>query len=261
MYRIGEVEKFIYKLRAEHPIVIPQLDPDRYDLKNGTVWLDQAEEVGSPVIAFGGSLMDSGHAQELLDVALKDYDFKILLYLTSNSGSLKGKAGRTGLYWFQVPHALNTFYGWDGIISNSLNSNIESKELEPIPTVYVFDDRGDKGTANWVTRNYPVPREKPKVSLAIAKAAQYLGMRFYIMAGGSGSANIAPLSHVEELARKTELFVIPTSGITTVQHARDLFSAGADAVHIGNMLQRKDGFKVLNEIIKASKLYPGRKFL
>lgn len=261
MYRVGAVEKFIYKLRTEHPLVIPQLDPDRYNSKSGTIWLKQAQEVGLSLIAFGGSMTDYRSSQELLDIALKDFDFKIVLYLTSNSGLLKGKAGRTGLYWLQVPNSLNTFYGWDGIISNALNSNIENKEIEPIPTAYVFDDRGDSGTANWVTRSYPVPREKPKISLAIARAAQYLGVRFYIMAGGSGSKNIAPLSHVEELAKNTELFVIPTSGIITPEHSKDLFSAGADAIHVGNLLQRSGGFKTLNEMVKISKLYPGRNFL
>lgn len=261
MYRIGAVERSVYKLRAEHPLVIPQLDPDRYDHKGGNLWLKQAKEAGASLIAFGGSTMDYGHAQDMLNMALKDYDFKILLYLTSNSGSLKGKSGRTGLYWFQVPNSLNTFYWWDGVISNALNFNIENKELEPIPTAYVFDDRGDMGTANWVTRSYPVPREKPKISLAIAKAAQYLGIRFYIMAGGSGSRNIAPLSHVEELAKNTDLFVIPTSGIVTTDHVKDLFSAGADAVHVGNLLQRNGGFKILSEMIKTSAFYPGRNFI
>ena len=159
---MANVEKFIYKLRAEHPLVIPQLDPDRYDSKGGAAWLKHAQEAGVSLIAFGGSMMDYRHSQELLDIALKDYDFKVLLYLTSNSGSLKGKVGRSGIYWLQVPNSLNTFYCWDGVISNALNLNMQNKELEPIPTAYVFDDRGDIGTANWVTRSYPVPREKPQ---------------------------------------------------------------------------------------------------
>ena len=104
-------------------------------------------------------------------------------------------------------------------------------------------------------------REKPKISLATAKAAEYLGMRIYIMAGGSGSSNIAPLSHVEEVSKHTNMFVIPTSGIKTLEHTEDLFSAGADAVHIGNLLQRKGGFEILKEMVKASKFYPGRDFL
>ena len=85
-------------------------------------------------------------------------------------------------------------------------------------------------------------------------------MRFYIMAGGSGSKNIPPLSHVEEIAKNTELFVIPTSGIITAEHAKDLFSVGADAIHVGNLLQRNGGFKVLNEMVKMSKLYRWTEF-
>ena len=106
MYNIGEVERHLYKLRSEHPVIIPQLDPDRYTSKSAGDWFKQVEANNLSVIAFGGSIMDSRHAQEILNIALKDFDFKVLMYLTGNSGAIKGLKNRVGLYWMQVPNAL-----------------------------------------------------------------------------------------------------------------------------------------------------------
>lgn len=259
MYPIGPIEKTIYKLRAEHPLVIPQLDPDNYDLKGAKQWFEQVKECDIKFIAMGGSMIDAIHTQNVLNMAIKNYDFIVALYLTSNSGVINGFKGRTAVYWMQIPNSQNTFYGWDGLISNSLQ--VEKHGLEPIPTIYVFDDRDFVGTANWVARGYPIPREKPEISLAVAKAAEYLGIRFYIMAGGSGSTKPPSVKHVEKLAKGSQLFVIPTSGINTATDAKELFAVGADAIHIGNKLETANGFKELKEIVKISKLYPGRNFL
>lgn len=259
MHNIGPVEKEIYKLREEHPIVIPQIDPDKHSTESSQKWFKEVQDAGIRLIAIGGSTADHAHAQELLDMAVKDYDFIIALYLTANAGSLKGKRGKTAIYWMQIPNSQNTFYGWDGLVSNSLQ--IEKCQLEPIPTIYVFDERSFVGTANWITRSYPIPKEKPEISLAIAKAAQYLGIRFYIMAGGSGSGTPPSTSHIEKLTQKTDMFVIPTSGINTPDHAKEIFAAGADAIHVGNRLEKQGGFEALKAMVKESKLYPGKKFL
>lgn len=256
---IGPVERKIYGLREDHPLIIPQLDPDNYTLETAHEWFDEVKNAGISCIAIGGSILDALHTQELLDVALKEYDFIITQYLANNTSSVRGLRGRTAVYWMQIPNALNTFYGWDGLISNSLN--IEKCELEPIPSIYVFDDRDSRGTANWISRSYPIPREKPEISLAVAKAAQYLGIRFYIMAGGSGSIKPPSIKHIEKLTKKTRLFVIPTSGINTVDQAKEMFSAGADAVHIGNRLELDGGFEILRDMVKASQSYPGKSFL
>ena len=258
MHGIGQIEKKIYEQRKYHPLVIPQLDSDKHDLKSAENWLRHVQDLELSLITLGGSTVNTLHAQEVLDLAIKDYNFDVIIYTSTNPNFIHGTKGRTAIYWGQIPNAHNTFYMWDGLISNSLN--LEVNNLEPLPTVYVFDDRGSVGSSNWVARSTPIPREKPEISLAVAKAAEYLGIRFYIMAGGSGSLNPPPLTHVERLVQKSNLFIIPTSGINTLETAKSLFAVGADAIHIGNRLEKSGGFKVLDEISKAIKHYPGKDF-
>jgi len=258
MLSIGQVEKRIYGLRKEHPLVIPQIDPDNHDKKSAKRWLDNVKSVDISLIALGGSMLDPKPTQTILDMAL-EYGFLVNLYLTNDTGYLKGKSGKTAIYWAQVPHAQNSFYSWDGLITNSLH--IKDSGIEPIPTVYVFDEREFRGTSNWITRGYPIPENKPFVSLSVAKAAEYLGIRFYIMAGGSGSPKPPPIEHLKLIKKETQLFVIPTSGIKTQENVKSLFSEGADAIHVGNVIEKPDGLKIIEEMVKISKQYPGKSFL
>ena len=259
MYKFGSVEKKIYSLRNEHPLILPQIDPDKYTTKTANNWFKRIEELNLQVIVIGSSIISNKlHLQNLMNIAVNDFKFDVLFYINGMAG-IKGIDGKSAVYWSQIPNSLNTFFGWDGLISNSLN--LSKSNFEPIPTIYVFDFRGSIGTSNWLTRSNPVPREKPEISLAIAKAAEYSGIRFYIMAGGSGSNLPPPETHIKKISKLSNLFLIPTSGITTLKHAKSMFSSGADAIHIGNLLEKEKGFKILNEIVKISKNYSGKDFL
>ena len=137
---------------------------------------------------------------------------------------------------------------------------VSMNKFEPIPTAYIFDERDSVGTANWLARAVPIPREKPYISLSVALAAQFSGLRFYVMAGGSGSKLPPPTEHIKLLSKKTNLFLIPTSGIRTVAQVEECYEAGADAIHVGNLIEEKGGLEVLGRMVKASKKYSGKKF-
>ena len=257
--KIGMVEKTIYRLRKQHPLVIPQIDPDKNNLEKANSWFRDVRDVGLKVIVIGGSTINILDMQKLLDIAVNDFDFQVLTYLSGNVASLNGISNKTAMYWMQVPNALNTFYSWDGLVTNSLY--VERNKWEVIPTAYVFDDRGYKGTSSWITRSNLIPESKPELSLAVAKAAEFLGIRFYIMAGGSGSPKPPPVSHISTLIKNSNLFVIPTSGITDVIQVSRIFEAGADAIHVGNRLERKDRKEILKEMVKLSEKFSGREFI
>ena len=260
MFNFGKVEKKIYSLREEHPLVIPQIDPDKISSDDAISTLKKLESMGVGHIAIGSSLSDPVVTQTLLDVIMKDFDFSVTTYISNTSSFLlKGKKGRAALYWATVFNANNTFFLKDSLIMGSpfINKDL----LEPIPSAYVFDERGSKGTANWLAQPNSILREKPEISLATALACQYLGIRFYIMAGGSGSLLPPPESHVKLLSKKTELFLIPTSGIKALEDIRNLFDAGADAMHIGAALEGKDGLVKFQKMFDLSKKYCGKKFI
>ena len=260
MLKVGKVEKTIYELRESGPLIIPQIDPDRQSILESTKMLKQLDSMGVKHIAVGSSLSDPISTQNLFDIIIKDFDFTFTTYISNTSSFLlKGKSGRSALYWATVFNASNLFYLRDSLIMGA--PLIKTELLEPIPTAYVFDERNSKGTSNWLTQPNPIPAEKPEISLATALACEYLGIRFYIMAGGSGSFLPPPESHVRIVRDHTSLFVIPTSGIKSLTHAKSLLSAGADALHIGAMIESKEGISEFDKIFKIAKKFPGRKMI
>lgn len=259
MMLIGPVERGIYKLREEHPLVIPQFDPDKFDVKSASEAFRQIREMGIENVAMGGTILDASGLQRLMDIAIKDFDLSVIIYLTNTSvGVLKGVKNKSAVYWMTVLNAENPFYLRDVLVMNSLS--IVRNGFEPIPTTYVFDDRDYMGAANWLARAVHVPREHPYVSLSLALAAQYSGSRFYIMGGGSGSKLPPPYEHVKLVSKRSRMFLIPTSGIRTVAQAETLFRCGADAIHLGKLIETPGGLKILKDIVEASKKYPGKNF-
>lgn len=260
MIKIGPVEQRMYELRQEHPLVIPQIDPSSLSIDSVEKIFKHLESIGICHIALGGSIVDKKACDMVLELAVKDFDFSVSTYL--NQGDLaatKNYPGRTALYWMSVLNAENMYFLRDVLVMSSIA--VSKCEYETIPTAYVFDERGSLRTATWLSRPTPVPREKPCLSLSLALAAQYCGFRFYIMGGGSGVPLPPPKDHVSLLSEKTELFVMPTSGITTASQAKEMFENGADAIHIGNLIEKDGGLKVLTDMITASSSFPGKNFL
>ncbi|MFH1224655.1 MAG: geranylgeranylglyceryl/heptaprenylglyceryl phosphate synthase [Candidatus Diapherotrites archaeon] len=257
--KLGHIEKGIYALRAEHPLVIPQLDPEKYDEHDLQTVLKELGEIGVSHVAVGGTIVDAAKMQAVLDIVAKDFGFVTLSYITNNSlGLLNGIKGKTAVYWMSVLNAENLYFLRDNLIMNSIA--MSKKNFELLPTAYVFDERGSCSSSNWLARSTPIPRNKAELSLAIALAAQYLGMRFYIMAGGSGAPYPPPVEHVKLISKKTDLFLIPTSGINQVGQAKRLFANGADAIHVGKAIELKNGLKMLRDMVKISKKHDGKEF-
>jgi len=259
MYNLGKVEKKIYSLREEAPLLIPQIDPDKYGIEEVEKLLRKLSLMGIQHLAIGGSLVDPIKMQNIIDMVVGDFDFSFTTYITNPATALlKGKEGRASVYWATVFNSENPFYLRDSLVMSSLF--LKKNNFEPIPTAYVFDNRDSRGTANWLSRSNDIPYNKPEISLANGLACQYLGIRFYILAGGSGSLLPPPVSHVKLLHEKSDLFVIPTSGIKSEAHVKSLLAAGADAMHLGNMIESDSGLGKIEKLLKIANNYKGRKF-
>lgn len=253
--KIGSVETAVYKERKKHPLVIPQIDPDAFDDKSLLEIFSEINNLGLKVISIGGSVFYPDRFQKAIDIAAKEYSFTTLLYPAYSSMGLRGVEGKTAMYWIRILNATNEFYRDDFVNFNSIY--LKGSFFEPIPTAYIFDDRGTVGTGEWMARANSVPRNKPTLSLLLALGAQYSGTRFLILGGGSGAPLPPPIDHVKLLRNKTNLFLMPTSGITKLDHVKDLFEAGADAIHISKLLESKQGQIEFKKIINFVNQYYG----
>jgi heptaprenylglyceryl phosphate synthase len=245
---LGPVESAVYQEREKHPLVIPQIDPDAFDEVTLDKLLLEINKLNLKVVSIGGSVFYPDKFQNAIDLAAKKYAFTTLVYPAYSSMGMRGVEGKTAMYWIRILNATNDFYRDDFANFNSIH--LKGSKFEPIPTAYIFDDRGNIGTGEWLARAVPIPRNKPTLSLLLSLGAQYSGTRFLILGGGSGAPLPPPEEHVKLIKDKTNLFLIPTSGIRKVEHAKGLFEAGADAIHISKLLESKEGFTEFEKIVK-----------
>jgi phosphoglycerol geranylgeranyltransferase len=245
--QFGPVESKIYSERAKHPLVIPQIDPDAFNISDLELLMKNIKELDIKIIAIGGSVFYPDKFQQAIDLAAKKYEFYTLVYPAYSSMGLKGTDKKTAMYWIRILNATNDYYKNDFANFNSIY--LKGTNFEPLPTAYVFDDRGSIGTGEWISRAVPVPRNKPVISLTLALGAQYSGTRFLILGGGSGASLPPPEEHVKLIKDKTNLFLMPTSGIKKLEQAKIIFQAGADAIHVSSLLESKEGFKEFTKMV------------
>jgi len=115
--------------------------------------------------------------------------------------------------------------------------------LEALPTAYLVIG---EGTSAWfVGSARGIPHEKSKIAAAYSLAAQFLGMRFvYLEAGSGAKSNVKP-EMVKEVRKSFNGFLIVGGGIKDVKIAQSLVKAGADALVIGTLLEKKRWLKII----------------
>jgi len=121
--------------------------------------------------------------------------------------------------------------------------------LEPLPTAYLVIGEGT--TAWFVGSARGIPFDKPKIAAAYSLAAQFLGMRFVYLEAGSGATSSVKPEMIKTVRKVFKGFLIVGGGIKDPNTAKKIVSAGADAIVIGTLLEKKGSLKNLTAIAKA----------
>lgn len=114
---------------------------------------------------------------------------------------------------------------------------IKSYGLEAIPVGYLLVDSGERTSVEFMSATLPIPRDKPDIAMAHALAAQYFGMRYVFMDGGSGGRMSAPTDMVRAVSGYVEIPLILGGGIRVPDEAGAAVEAGARFIVTGNVLE------------------------
>jgi putative glycerol-1-phosphate prenyltransferase len=98
-------------------------------------------------------------------------------------------------------------------------------------------ESGSLTSVQYVSCTQPIPRTKNDIAVATALAGQYLGQQAIYLEGGSGAQQPVPLSMITAVKQHLSIPLIVGGGIRTPQAMTDAFTAGADVVVIGNVLE------------------------
>jgi phosphoglycerol geranylgeranyltransferase len=114
---------------------------------------------------------------------------------------------------------------------------IKQYGLEVIPSGYMLIESGRPTTALYMSNTIPIPHDKDDIAVCTAMAGEMLGLKMIYMDAGSGAMKHISFSMIEKVKKNISVPLIIGGGIKTAEVAKNIFSAGADMIVIGNAIE------------------------
>jgi phosphoglycerol geranylgeranyltransferase len=245
---LEHVEKYLLeRIKVEGSIHITLIDPEKVTPPQASRIAESSRNSGTSAIMVGGSTFVSQvHLDSVIRAIRRTVKIPTILF----PNNVTGISRCADAIWFMS--LLNSVDPYFIIGAHILGAPLVKKYgLEPIPMGYVIV--GEGGTAGIVGRAIPVPYSKPELAAAHALAAQYLGMRFIYLEGGSGTKNPVPPEMIRTVKHYIDIPLIVGGGIRTKEQALDAASAGADVIVTGNVIESTNATRKVSEIIDGIK--------
>lgn len=245
---LGPVERYLTdKIKTDGSIHMTLIDPEKVTVPQAVLIAENSKTSGTAAMMIGGSTFVS---QEHLDKVVKAIKETVELPIILFPNNISGISRYADAIWFMS--LLNSVDPYFIMGAQILGAPLIKKfGLEPIPMGYVIV--GEGGTAAIVGKAIPVPYNKPELAAAHALAAQYLGMRFVYLEGGSGAKNPVPAEMIRAVKHFSGAHLIVGGGIRTKEQAVTASSAGADIIVTGNLVETTNSAQVVAEIVSGIK--------
>ena len=246
---IGRVERYLLdKIQEDGAIHITLIDPEKVSPESASHIAEEAEASETAAIMVGGSTsISTSDLDKTVRAVKKDVEIPVILF----PNNVTGISQYADAIWFMS--LLNSVDPYFIIGAQVLGAPLVKKYgLEAIPLGYIVVGAG--AAVGVIGRATPIPYGRPELAVAHALAAQYLGMRFVYLEGGSGAKNPVPKEMIRLVKSTVEVPLVVGGGIKTGEQMKSVVDAGADVVVTGNVTEEsmvKDKVKELVRSIKS----------
>ncbi len=248
----GKVWNYIKeKLENEGACHFSLLDPDPIKMTTETVVeiAELAEKAGTDAIMIGGSTI-FGVIDDAVDSITQAVDIPTILF----PGNISGVSPKADAMFFMS--LLNSTNPYWIIGAQALGAaGIKMSEIETISMAYLMVAPGK--TAAWVGDAKVFPRDRPKLALMYALAAELMGFKLvYLEAGSGADGGGVPSEFISLVSQFADIPVITGGGFNTAEDVVRGVDEGASIVVQGTYLEEhvlKDQGKGLERIVKALK--------
>jgi phosphoglycerol geranylgeranyltransferase len=254
----GKVWKQITeKLSTEGACHFSLLDPDPLSMEIGDVVeiAKLAEKAGSDAIMIGGSTI-FGSIDDSVQSITEAVDIPTILF----PGNLTGVSENAdAIFFMSLLNSTNPYYiiGAQAMAA----ARVKLSGIEAIPMAYLLIEPGK--TAAWVGRARCFPRDKPKIVLMYALAAELLGFKLvYLEAGSGAEGGGVPPETISMVSQYCDIPVIAGGGFNDKESVVRGVEAGASIIVQGTYLEKhvqKDKGEGLKKIIQALKAAGAKK--
>ncbi len=240
---IGKTERYILnEVEKKVAIHMTLIDPEKVTKDEALHLAKECEECGTSAIMIGGStIVSTSHLDSVVKSIKNEVRIPVILF----PNNITGLSQYADAAWFMS--LLNSSDPYFIIGVQVLAAPLIRKfRLETIPLGYLIVGGG--GTAAVIGKANPIPYNKPELSVAHALAAQYLGMHFVYLEGGSGVKVPVPAEMVYLVKKVIDVPLIVGGGIKTGEQVKKIVSAGADIIITGTVFEKIEK-KLLREKI------------
>lgn len=221
--------------KLKKPLLAILIDPDKFNIKNTSQFIDKAHKSRATHIFVGGSTVKKNETQELVLVLKKHTQLPVVLF--PGDVSQLAKTADALLYLVLVS-GRNPEY----LIEQQIKSVpfLRSTALEVIPTGYILID-GKKHTATQKVTNTK-PLNSVSEIVDTAKASEYLGYKLIYLEAGSGAKQEVSANIIKAVKKDVNLPLIVGGGIRNKKQLETAYNAGADLVVIGTAFEEDESF-------------------
>ncbi|MBU4339379.1 MAG: geranylgeranylglyceryl/heptaprenylglyceryl phosphate synthase [Euryarchaeota archaeon] len=226
------------------------LDPDSQQPEVAGNMAREAELGGTDAIMVGGSTGATGLVVDETIKSIKAACSLPVILFPANPGGVSGSAD--AIFFMSLLNSRDVNYI---TTHQAIGAPLVYKQgIEPISMAYIIIEPG--GMAGWVGDARLIPRNKPKLAVAYALAAKYLGMHYIYLEAGSGADKPVPVEMVTAVKKAVgeATKVIVGGGIRDGATARERVKAGADMIVTGTIVEQVGDVKgKIEELVRAIK--------
>lgn len=208
------------------------IDPDKENWSHLEEVLGNANEAGTDLFFVGGSLLTKDNLEACIDQIRIESDAPTVIF----PGSIQQVSDTAdALLFLSVISGRNP----DLLIGQHVAAAplLKQMDLEVMPTGYMIIDGGKPTTVSYISNTHPIPADKPSIAACTAMAGEMLGLKLLYLDCGSGAAKPVSAEMVAAVKAQTNLPIIVGGGIKTAEKAKELASAGASVIVIGNAIE------------------------
>ena len=237
-------------IKKDGAVHLTLLDPDTQEPEVAGNIAREAESGGTDAIMVGGSTGATGVIVEETVKAIKAACSLPVILFPANPGGITECAD--AIFFMSLLNSRDVNYI---TTSQMIGAPLVYKHrIEPISMAYIVIEPG--GAAGWVGDARLIPRNRPKLAVAYALAAKYLGMHYIYLEAGSGADKPVPVEMVAAVKKAVgeETKVIVGGGIRDGKTARERVEAGADMIVTGTIVEQVEDVKgKIEELVSVIK--------
>ncbi len=245
-----KIKDYIHStLETEKALLFTVIDPcDHPSLEKAIETAKNAYEGGAHAILVGGSTGVHGHMLDEVTKGIKEEVSVPVILFPGNVGTITKYADAT--YFMSLLNSSNPY--WISRVQMLVAPTVKQMGIEPIATAYLVVEPG--GTVGWVGEVNLLKRNNPKITIAFALAAEYMGFDFLITDVGSNSKDgPVPLPMIKAVSSSISIPYIVAGGIGSPSIAKDVIRAGADIIQVGTAFEKDNSIENVKAFVNAIK--------